>query len=452
MSKYNLNAKELRKGIGFLMKVGLVLVVSLLFLVVLVNFTPTTLYYKKGNYLGVVFYAILFSMICVPYDGFKIGTLRVRELRYSFVLIMVMTNFIAYLVLALISRALISPLPMLVLTVVQILIGLVLYQIMNDWYFKLHPTRETVIVYANQRWDKDVAKKFEAMKERYIIKAVFKEEDSYDSIIEAISRYGTCIIGQVNKPLRHKLINYCYNNNKRLYVMPDVDDILLQNSHVSQIGDSLVYYVRNRALTTEQLIVKRGFDLVLSALFLLVSLPVTLPVALIIKLTDGGPIFFRQLRYTRNGETFNIVKFRSMVVDAEKKGAQYTVPDDKRITGIGRFIRKTRIDEIPQFINVLKGEMSIVGPRAERVENHDAYVKLMPEWSYRTRVKAGITGYAQIYGKYNTSFEDKARMDIYYIQNYSLLNDLKLLLATIKVVFKSDSTEGFSSSFFDKDV
>ena len=175
----------------------------------------------------------------------------------------------------------------------------------------------------------------------------------------------------------------------------------------------------------------------------------TLVIAVIIKLTDGGPIFFRQIRYTRNKTKFNIYKFRSMIVDAEKDGAQFTTDNDERITPIGRFIRKTRIDEIPQFINVFRGEMSIVGPRAERVENHDAYVKDMPEFEYRLKVKAGITGYAQIYGKYNTSFEDKARMDIYYIENYSIANDLKLLMATIKVIFKSDATEGFDKTFIE---
>lgn len=147
--------------------------------------------------------------------------------------------------------------------------------------------------------------------------------------------------------------------------------------------------------------------------------PVLAIVALLIKLYDGGPVMFRQKRYTRNNEVFTLVKFRSMIVDAEKDGAQFTVPGDKRITPIGKFIRATRIDELPQLLNVLRGDMSIVGPRAERLENADAYTEMMPEFRYRTKVKAGLTGYAQVYGKYNTSFEDKVRMDLYYIENYS---------------------------------
>ena len=204
-------------------------------------------------------------------------------------------------------------------------------------------------------------------------------------------------------------------------------------------------------MSLESLIVKRLFDIVFSILFLVLTLPITVIVALIIKLYDRGPVFFKQKRLTRNCEEFDILKFRSMVVDAEKDGAQFTVPNDDRITPIGKFIRATRIDEIPQFINVLKGEMSIVGPRAERVENYEAYTKELPEFNYRTKVKAGITGYAQIYGRYNTSYEDKLRMDIYYIENFSLLNDIKLILSTVKVLFSAEATEGFEQKFLNED-
>ena len=212
-----------------------------------------------------------------------------------------------------------------------------------------------------------------------------------------------------------------------------------------------MHLIKDRTMSLESLIVKRLFDIFFSVLFLLLTLPLTAIVALIIKLYDRGPIFFKQKRLTRNCEEFDILKFRSMIVDAEKDGAQFTVPNDDRITPIGKFIRATRIDEIPQFINVLKGEMSIVGPRAERVENYEAYTKELPEFNYRTKVKAGITGYAQIYGRYNTSYEDKLRMDIYYIENFSLLNDIKLILSTVKVLFSAEATEGFEQKFLDED-
>jgi exopolysaccharide biosynthesis polyprenyl glycosylphosphotransferase len=448
MAKIKLTPRVLRRALVLLMKIGVVLFLSFLFFLVLSKFTPV-LFYQRGNYFGFAFYAFLFSVIALPYDAFKIGILRLRELIFSFILTLILTNTITYAVLALISKALISPIPMLILTVTQLVIGMILYYVSNRLYYKLYPARNTVIVYSSAQWDREVAKKFKAQDKRYLIKAVLKEEAGFEKIIRALTNNNTLIIGQVSIKLRYKLVNYCYENKKRIFIMPSVDDIILHNAHVTQIGDSLMYLVKNRSLSMEQWIIKRLIDIFLSLLILLLTLPMTLVIAVIIKLTDGGPIFFRQIRYTRNKTKFNIYKFRSMIVDAEKDGAQFTTDNDERITPIGRFIRKTRIDEIPQFINVFRGEMSIVGPRAERVENHDAYVKDMPEFEYRLKVKAGITGYAQIYGKYNTSFEDKARMDIYYIENYSIANDLKLLMATIKVIFKSDATEGFDKTFIE---
>ncbi len=452
MVRMRLTPHNLRRGSVFLLKFLLVLVYALGFAVVFIYFTPTKYNLGgNGNIMAGFFYAFLFSMLAIPYDVFKIGILRLRELRLSLMLTIFLTDLTAYLVLCLITRLIINPGPMLILMLLQMIFGYFYMGFANGVYFKLYPSRETVIVYSNSEWDKDVAKKFAALDERYTIRAVCKEEDGYDAIVAEIEKYNTCILGQINSDLRHRLLMYCYEQRKRLFVMPSVDDIIMQSSHVTQIGDSLVYLVKDRTISLEQLIVKRSFDILFSALCLLILSPVLLIVAAIIKATDGGPVFFKQTRYTRNMEPFEIIKFRSMVIDAEKNGAQLTTDNDERITPIGRFLRKSRLDEVPQFFNVLKGEMSVVGPRAERVENYEEYCKVMPEFAYRTRVKAGITGYAQIYGKYNTSFEDKARMDIYYIENFSLLTDIKLILGTAKVIFKSDATEGFDSSFFDDD-
>ncbi|MFQ9801583.1 MAG: sugar transferase [Clostridia bacterium] len=191
-------------------------------------------------------------------------------------------------------------------------------------------------------------------------------------------------------------------------------------------------------------VIKRFMDIVLSVVFLLVASPFMLLTAIAIKAYDRGPVFFKQKRCTLNKKVFEIYKFRSMIVDAEKDGiAMPAVDHDPRITPIGRFIRKTRLDELPQLFNVLKGDMSIVGPRPERVEHVEAYSREIPEFSYRLKVKGGLTGYAQIMGKYNTSAYDKLKLDLMYIENYSLLLDLKLLFMTVKVMFMKDSTEGF---------
>ncbi|MCR4797331.1 MAG: sugar transferase, partial [Lachnospiraceae bacterium] len=198
-------------------------------------------------------------------------------------------------------------------------------------------------------------------------------------------------------------------------------------------------------LTIEQRIIKRTLDIVFSILALVLTSPIMLVTAICIKAYDGGPVFYRQERTTFRGKKFWIIKFRSMVENAEADGkANPASDDDDRITPVGRFIRKTRIDELPQFLNILKGEMSIVGPRPERVEHMEKYAEVVPEFDYRLKVKGGLTGYAQVYGKYNTTPLDKLKMDLMYIVNYSILLDIQIFFETVKVIFKSEATEGFT--------
>jgi len=169
-------------------------------------------------------------------------------------------------------------------------------------------------------------------------------------------------------------------------------------------------------------------------------------VAIAIKLEDGGPVFYKQKRMTTGGREFDILKFRSMIVDAEKyAGAVLAAQDDPRITKVGKVIRATRLDEIPQILNILKGDMSIVGPRPERKVIAEEYYRDIPEFAYRLKVPSGLTGYAQIYGKYNTTAYDKLRFDLMYIENYSLLLDIKLILMTLRIIFSKESTEGVTT-------
>lgn len=201
---------------------------------------------------------------------------------------------------------------------------------------------------------------------------------------------------------------------------------------------------RNRGLTLEQRILKRTMDIVISAIAIIITSPIMFICAVAIKLDDGGPILFKQNRITINGKIFNVLKFRSMIVDADKDGAKKAVSDDDRITRVGKVIRACRMDELPQLFNILRGDMSLVGPRPERIENVYEYSQKHPEFELRHRVKGGLTGFAQLYGKYNTSPEDKLHMDLIYIETYSLLLDIKLLILTVKVLFMRESTEGFS--------
>ena len=400
-------------------------------------------FWFKGYVVFVFLYFILLVVFASMYRCLRIGTLRYRELVFGYLLSTFLTNFIMYFVLSLSAKKLLTPGEMLIMNLAQWGIGLVLYAL-SDWlYDLLYPAREAAVVCSDDKHELTTVRKIGTMKERHKICLVCCESEGIEGIIERIKPYSTVFVGTVDRELRMELTDYCFENDKRLMVMPTVEDIIFHNAHETFVGDSLVYQCRNRAFSLEQLLVKRLMDIILSVLAILVTSPIMFFSAMIIKLQDGGPILFKQTRYTRNLTQFTMYKFRSMVVDAEKDGAQLTVPGDKRITPFGRFMRRTRIDELPQFFNILHGEMSLVGPRAERIENVDYYCELMPEFRYRMKVKAGLTGYAQIYGKYNTSYEDKLKMDLLYIENCSLIRDLQILFLTINVLFSPESTEGF---------
>ena len=187
-------------------------------------------------------------------------------------------------------------------------------------------------------------------------------------------------------------------------------------------------------------------DLLLCFPIAIVLMPFFLIIAIIIKLTDGGPVLYRQPRLTLNGEIFQIYKFRSMYMNSEENGAQLARKGDDRITPIGRVLRALHFDEFPQLINIIKGDMSIVGPRPERPEIAEQYKEIIPEFNFRLKVKAGLTGYAQVYGKYNTTPYDKLKLDLTYIENYSLWLDIKLVLLTFKILFQKENTEGIDAN------
>lgn len=435
--------RNFRKGIIFLHKILIIAVTLVSYMLTLVNYYEKSIYHYRGNYVLALLYVFTFLVFIVTYGGFRIGILRLRELVFSYILAASLTNIISYFVVSLIVRQLMNPLPLVLLTAIQSLVCALVYLQANKVYFILYPARQCIVVCAGTEKELSIVKKFGRVKERYKICSVCSETLGYDILVEKIDRYSAVIIGDIDPLLRLRLMTYCFEQSKRLFIVPTMQDIMLNKAHETQIGDSLVYLCKNRTFTIEQLAIKRLMDIFVSLVVLLIASPVMLVTAILIKAHDGGPVFFRQKRYTRNKKIFTLIKFRSMVVDAEKNGAEFSSPGDKRITPIGRFIRSTRIDELPQLINILKGDMSLVGPRPERIENVEAYCRLMPEFSYRMRVKAGLTGYAQIYGKYNTTFEEKVKMDMLYIENASILMDLRLLLSTLKVMFIKESTEGF---------
>ena len=253
------------------------------------------------------------------------------------------------------------------------------------------------------------------------------------------------MICDIPSKMRNELLKFCYGKSLRVYSTPKISDIIIRSAESMHYFDTPLLLSRNDGLSIEQAFIKRAMDIFVSAVMLVITSPVFLVTAAAIKMHDGGPVFFYQERCTKDGKVFSICKFRSMIVDAEKNGASVPATErDPRITPVGNIIRKLRIDELPQLLNILTGEMSLVGPRPERVEHVHLYSESIPEFAYRMKVKGGLTGYAQVYGKYNTTAYDKLKMDLMYIQNYSVLLDIEILFKTIKILFEKESTEGFS--------
>ena len=444
VTKYS--PKRFKGSLILLCKLAIMAATAGAFLYLVVHYYPETDFWFKGFVVFVFLYLVVFVAFASVYRCFNIGTIRYRELIFSYILSTVLTNFIFYFIISLTAKKLLSAAPLAVMTLVQWGVALILYFISDRLYYRLYPARKSVVVCSSDKHEIATFKKIDSMKERHEICALVTEAESAEAIKHCLEPYSTVFMGDISRELRLDLTEYCFENNKRLFVLPTVEDIIFHNAHENVIGDSLVYQCKNRPFSIEQMAAKRLIDIVFSLIGIVITSPIMLVTAIVIKLQDGGPVFFKQERYTRNLERFTLYKFRSMIVDAEKDGALLTRPNDERITPFGRFIRASRIDELPQFFNILHGEMSLVGPRAERIENVDFYCERMPEFRYRMKVKAGLTGYAQIYGKYNTNFEDKLKLDMLYIENCSIVHDLNLMFMTVRVLFMPESTEGFDVS------
>jgi exopolysaccharide biosynthesis polyprenyl glycosylphosphotransferase len=281
--------------------------------------------------------------------------------------------------------------------------------------------------------------------DKYNICASISCDESLEEIERQIMKYEAVIISDIPGDLRSKLLKFAFENSIRTYINPKLSDIIIRGADDFHLFDTPLLLSRNDGPRFEQQVMKRLLDIVFSFVGLVVASPFMLITAVAIKAYDGGPVLYSQKRLTKDGKIFKVHKFRSMIVDAEKNGAKLASKKDDRITPVGKVIRKTRIDELPQLVNILKGDMSFVGPRPERPEFAKKYEKTMPEFKYRLKVKAGLTGYAQVMGKYNTTPYDKLKLDLMYIEHQTLLEDIKIILSTIRICFIPDATEGVKS-------
>lgn len=395
-----------------------------------------------GKYVLMGLYGVLLYAFFQYSDCTMFGQLNRVDLIIGQVIALFIVNFITYFQLCLIEESLLSVTPMLSLFGIEILVAIVLILAYTTLYHKLYAPHDMLLIYGNKR-GVGLKIKMDSRKDKYNISKLICVDEGYDKIVQEIPKYDAVILNDVSGAIRNDILKFCYRWRIRTYVAPKLTDIMIRGAKNITLFDTPLLLVKGTGLTPAQRVAKRAMDIVLSSLALLVfAIPMVL-VAVAIKMEDGGPVFFRQKRMTRGGREFDILKFRSMIVDAEKyAGAVLATEDDPRITKVGKFIRATRLDEIPQIINIFKGDMSIVGPRPERKVIADEYCKDIPEFAYRLKVRGGLTGYAQIYGKYNTSPYDKLRLDMMYIENYSLLLDIKLIILTLRIIFSKDSTEG----------
>ena len=403
-------------------------------------------FFRLGNYFVVAVYAFLVILFMSIYGGFRVGVQRLSGLIYSSALALIFSNFIMYLILCLAARAMLSPWPMLLIMFGQILWVILACWEINHVYFQLHPVREIIAIYKQNTEDEQTIRKMQSIRERYKIAVTLDSDLPLSTIFEAIEPYGSVLIGTMSDDKRRAIFDHCYHTEKRINIIPSVMDIAMNSAQQTQIFDTPVLLCRNQELSPEQMLLKRVIDIAGSLFGLIVASPFMLLAAISIKFQDRGPVLFRQERLTRGGKLFTIYKFRSMNVDAERHKPMLAKKNDARITKVGKIIRALRIDELPQLYNILRGDMSLVGPRPERPVFYKEYSENLPAFDLRLKMKAGLTGHAQIYGRYNTSPRDKLNMDLFYIENFSNLQDIKLILMTIKVLFMKESSEGFSEN------
>lgn len=404
-------------------------------------------FYRKGFLLLAVVYFILLLFFMATYGGLKVGYLKPMDVFFSQVLSLLCTNIVSYFQISLLSLRLVTPYPLILMMIGQIVLSAGWTYISHKLYQRFFPPKKLLFI-SGARPTEDILRKFDTRRDKYNIVKCIDESDGLEALErEIVTCYDGVVLWDMDTMLRNKLLKFCYSRSIRVYMMPKIPDIMITGSDRLHLFDTPILLTREYAMTIEQRVMKRLIDVVCALLLMLLASPFMLVTAIAIKLYDGGPVLYKQVRCTRDMKEFQILKFRSMRTDAEKDGvARLASRNDSRITPVGKFIRKVRIDELPQLFNILKGEMSFIGPRPERPEIIRQYQEDMPEFTFRTKVKAGLAGYAQVYGKYNTTPYDKLKLDLFYIENYSVWLDLKLMLLTIKILFQSESTEGVEES------
>ena len=397
--------------------------------------------------MSVLLYIAVFCFVGRWLHAFKIGVERKASVMASQVLTLLVTDVIeVFLSLAITGQFRFLhefTLIYAVMFLVQAVASSLLVIPMINCYRRLFPPLTVLEIVGD--YPDHLLEKLNGVPYKYHVAKVLHYKEPVENIRAAVRHCDAVLINDLPSADKNRMLKLCFDMDKRVYFVPKLSDVIVKNSEELNLFDTPLFLSRNRGISGLQYGIKRAFDVLLSLLALVVLSPIFALTAAAIKLEDGGAVFYRQERCTIGGKRFSILKFRSMIEDAEKDGKPHPAGEkDDRITRVGRIIRACRIDELPQLVNIIRGEMSIVGPRPERVEHVEKYTADIPEFTFRTKVKAGLTGRAQVYGKYNTTALDKLKFDMIYITNFSILLDLQIIFETMKILLLKESTEGFS--------
>lgn len=403
-------------------------------------------FWHNGSILLLVIYAVIYILFCRAFGASKLGYLTLNGIIGSQVLATICTDVITYIQISLITRGRLSVKPMLLLMLTEIAAAIIWSAFFCYLYTKIYPAETMLVVYKNHPLTNKLVETMCNRTDRYTIcLSMDCDENNVEQIKKKMLGYDSVMLNEVPLDMKNEIIKFAFEHSIKIYMSPTVSDIIIRGAEDFHMFDTPLLVNNNSGLSFEQKFLKRTVDIIGSVLMLIILSPLMLITALLIKLTDFGPVFYKQKRLTKGGKVFDVYKFRSMIVNAEKDGKpQLMTKNDSRVTWIGKFIRMLRIDELPQLINILKGDMSFVGPRPERPELAEQIQKDMPEFAFRLRVKAGLTGFAQVMGKYNTTPRDKLKLDLMYIQQYSVMLDFKIMMMTMKIVFVPEASEGVS--------
>jgi len=427
----------------FLLKAVLIIVVVALFYFGQGYFYAESQFFFWGNVIVIMLYIASLYLISRIYNGFNFGNVNLQEIVLSWILCLVVANLFMYFILSLFVEAMIPVIGFVVILVAQITFVIPMSIYINRLYYRRNPAHKAVIIYGNREKLNEYCSLVTMHSNRFRVDHIISQDEDAKKLLSIVDRAESVFFLDVDENKKDWLFEYCYLHNKHAYIMPTFSSILLNTATTLWLSNTPLFSLRTSEPDLGTQMIKRVMDILVSFIGIILSSPIMVFVTIAVRLYDRHPAIYKQVRVTKNGKQFTLFKFRSMRPNAEADGvARLTAMGDDRITPIGRFIRKTRIDELPQLFNVLSGAMSIVGPRPERPEIAKQYEEIYPNFAFRTKVKAGITGFAQIYGRYNTSPEEKLFLDLMYIETFSILEDIRLILQTAKVLFQGSSTEG----------